>query len=80
MTVASRSALKSLLRGVAWLLFAVAGLTFWVGGTAISEFTKADRMLAEMLGTAITVASVVLGLVAKNTADDLDEGEDSSVR
>jgi hypothetical protein len=58
----------------------VAGLAFWVGGRAISEFTKTDRTLAEMLGIAIAFVSGMLGLVAKNTAEGLDEGEDSSAQ
>jgi len=40
--MASRSVRKAFLQGLAWVLFAIAGLAFLVGGRAISEFGK-DR-------------------------------------
>ncbi len=61
MTPSTRSALKSLLGGVAWLLFAVAGLAFWIGGRAISEIYQVDRILAEMEGMALAVVTGALG-------------------
>jgi hypothetical protein len=80
MTAATQSVLKALLLGLAWLLFAVAGLAFWVGGRVISEFAKTDRILAEVLGLSLAFATGALGYVLKSTADDLDEGGDSSGR
>ena len=71
--------MKPLLKGAGQALFAIAGLLFLVGGRAISEFTKADRMLAEFLGIGLAVVFVVLGFVAKNAADDLN-GEDSAAQ
>jgi len=76
MSAATRTVLKSLLRGVSWLLLVIAGLAFWVGGRAISEFAKTDRLLGEMLGLATAVVTGALGFLAKNAADDLDKGED----
>ena len=57
----------------------IAGLLFLVGGRAISEFMKADRVLAEFLGIGLAVVFVVLGIVAKNAADDLNS-EDSAAQ
>ena len=78
MSASTRSALKALLRGVSWLLLVVAGLAFLVGGRAISEFAKTDRILAEMEGILLAVVVGALGFAAKTAADNLDEGKDSS--
>ena len=58
----TRSFWKAFLHGLAWVLFAIAGLAFWVGGRAISEFGKIDRILAEMLGLLIAAATVRWGM------------------
>jgi len=71
--------MKPLLKGTSQVLFAIAGLLFLVGGRAITEFTKTDRVLAEFLGIGLAVVFVVLGFVAKNAADDLN-GEDSAAQ
>src|SRR5438477_319739 len=68
MTAATRLFWKTFLHGLAWILFAIAGLAFWVGGRAISEFGKIDRILAEMLGLGIAFASGALGYILKTTA------------
>ena len=78
MTAATRLFWKAFLHGLAWILFAIAGLAFWVGGRAISEFGKIDRILAEMLGLGIAFASGALGYILKTTADDLGAEQDSS--
>lgn len=65
--------MKPLLKGASQLLFVIAGLLFLVGGRAISEFTKTDRVLAEFLGIGLAVVFVVLGFVAKSAADDLND-------
>jgi len=78
MTAATRSFWKAFLHGLAWILFATAGLVFWVGGRAISEFGKIDRILAEMLGLGIAFASGALGYILKTTADDLGPEQDCS--
>ena len=78
MTASTRSALKAVLRGVSWLLLVVAGLAFWVGGRVITEFSKTDRMFAEMEGIGLAVVAGALGFAAKTEADNLDEGKDSS--
>jgi hypothetical protein len=72
---ASTKFTKSLLRGVAWLLFAVAGLALWMGGRSISEFTKTARTLAEMEGIGLAVLFAGLGAVAKAAADHFGGGE-----
>jgi hypothetical protein len=71
--------MKPLLKGASQLLFVIAGLLFLVGGRAISEFTKTDRVLAEFLGIGLAVVFLVLGIVAKNAAHDLNE-EDSAAQ
>jgi hypothetical protein len=77
MTATTRLASRYLLRGVSWLLLAVAGIAFLVGGRAISEFGKTDRVLAEMEGLGLAIVTGGLGLVAKTAADNLDQDEDS---
>jgi hypothetical protein len=59
-------------------LFAIAGLAFWVGGRAISEFGKIDRILAEFLGLRIAAASGALRYILNNSADDAGTDEDSA--
>jgi hypothetical protein len=76
MNVSTKSALKSLLRGVAWLLFAIAGLAFWVGGRAINEFAKTERLLAEMEGIGLAVVCAGLGAVAKAAGERRAEAEE----
>jgi hypothetical protein len=77
MNASKKSAARALLRGVSWILFAVAGGAFWVGGRAISEFGKIDRVVAEIEGLCLAIVSGALGLWAKSTADDFDKGEES---
>jgi len=60
---------KALKRGIAWLLFVIGGLSFWVGGRAISEFGKVDRIISEMLGLGIAGACLALGFVLKTAAE-----------
>jgi hypothetical protein len=43
--------------GLASILFAIAGLAFWVGSRTINEFAKTDRMLAEMEGIGLATLS-----------------------
>ena len=77
MSSSTKSALKSLLRGVAWLLFMIAGLAFWVGGRAIHEFAKTERMLAEMVGIGLAVVCGGLGAVAKAYGEPVAEAEEN---
>jgi hypothetical protein len=76
----AKSVLKVFLQGVAWLLFAVAGLAFWVGGRAIHEFTKKDRTLAEMEGIALSVVCAGLGAFAQSAAEDIADAEEDFAR
>jgi hypothetical protein len=71
--------MKALLRGASQALFVIAPLLFFVGGRAISEFTKADRVLAEMLGIGLAFVFGIAGMVAKNAADNLHD-EDSAAQ
>ena len=77
---ATSSPWKTLLRGIAWLLFVIAGLAFLVGGRAISEFGKIDRILAEFLGLGIAAATGALGYILNNTADDPGTDEDPTAQ
>jgi len=78
MTTATRSVLKAFLRAGSWLLLGIAAIAFWVGGRAISEFGKVDRILSEFLGLLIAVVTGVAGYALKTSADDLDGAEDST--
>jgi hypothetical protein len=68
-----RSALKSLLNGVAWFFFVVAGIAFWLGGRAIHEFANTERVLAEMEGIGVAVLFGGLGAIAKSFASRFDD-------
>ena len=62
------------------MFLVMAGLAFWFGGRAISEFSKTERMLAEMEGIALAVSLGGLGAIAKAVADRLEEdGSDISL-
>ena len=78
MTTATRSVLKAFLRAASWLFLGIAGIAFWVGGRAISEFAKVDRILAEFLGLLIAVVTGIAGYVLKTSADDLDGTKNST--
>jgi hypothetical protein len=57
----------------------MAGLTFLVGGRAIHEFAKADRMLAEMEGLGLAAVLAGLGAGAKTIANEIpEESEDNA--
>jgi hypothetical protein len=49
--------MKALLKGTSQILLVIAGLLRFVGGRAISEFTKTDGVSAEMLRTARLLCS-----------------------
>ena len=72
--------LKRLLQGLGWLLMVIGGLSFWVGGRAIGEFGKVDRILAEMLGLGIAAFFGIFGYVLKTAGqpDEVVEDQDSS--
>jgi len=76
MTTATQSVLKVFLRAASWLLLGIAAIAFWIGGGAISEFAKVDRILAEFLGLLIAVVTGIAGYVLKTSADELDGTED----
>jgi hypothetical protein len=73
MNASTRSTLKSLLRGVAGLLFITGAGLFWVGGRAINAFTKTPRGLAEIEGIGLAVVCFALGALIKRAGDDSDE-------
>ena len=47
--------LKALQQGLGWVLMLIGGLSFLVGGRAISEFGKVDRTFGEVLGLMMRV-------------------------
>jgi hypothetical protein len=80
MAASTKAKLTPLLRGLTWVFLVMAGLAFWFGGRAISEFSKTERMLAEMEGIALAVSLGGLGAIAKAVADRLEEdGSDISL-
>jgi hypothetical protein len=76
MNASTKSTLKSFLGAVAWLLFAIAGLSFWIGGRIISEFTKTSRVFGEMAGIFISLVCLGLGALAKSAGEEDDTAED----
>jgi hypothetical protein len=66
--------MRLLLKAASQTLFALAGLMFLFGGRAISEYTKTDRLSAEGLGIGLAVVCAVIGMLAKDAADNLDDG------
>ena len=75
MNPSTRTNVRSLLRGMAWFFFATAGLAFLFGGGLIHAVLGTDRILAEIEGMALALLSGVLGLLAKDAEDCLEEGE-----
>jgi hypothetical protein len=65
---------KPLLRGLSKVVFVIAGFAFLVGGRAISEFGKVDRILAEMLGIMFALVCAGLGMFLKS-AGEPDEND-----
>lgn len=79
MTTTTRSLWRALLHAVAWILFAIAGLAFWWGGRAISEFGNIERIFSEMLGLGIAFAAGGLAYILKTKADDLGAEQDPPI-
>jgi hypothetical protein len=76
MNHSTRSAVKSLLRKVAWLFFGMAGVAVAVGGEVLSAFTgRIDQPLASLEGFALALPFVGLGILAKVAEDRLEEAE-----
>ena len=76
MTAETRSTLKSLLNGVAWVLFGISGLAFWAGGHFLSENNHIDRLSGEILGLGLAGALAALGAVAKSLGERLEDGQE----
>jgi hypothetical protein len=75
MTASRNAKLALLLRGLASLFAVLAGLAFWVGGRAINEFAKTERVLAEIEGIALAALFFGFGVIAQIAADRVVEGE-----
>jgi hypothetical protein len=69
------SAAKTLLRGMAWFFFGIAGLAFWFGGGIISIVTRADRFLGEMGGIAVALLCAGLGAISMAAEDRFEQSE-----
>lgn len=70
--------MKTLLKATSQILFVLAGLLFFVGGRIVGPMANIDWILAEMLSIGAAVVLAVLGVVAKNAADNLDDGDPTS--
>jgi hypothetical protein len=68
--------MKALLRGLSQFLFVLAGLSFFLGGLAISILTKTDRISGELAGIGLAVVCGILGFAAKSAGDNLVDGDD----
>jgi hypothetical protein len=71
-----RSLTPLLLRGAAWLFGVLAALSFWVGGRALHEFAKLDRMIGEMGGFALTALFAVFAVVLRGIAERVETHDD----
>ena len=72
----NRSLTSSLLRGAALLFGAAAGLSFWIGGRALHEFAKFDRMLGELVGIGLAVVLGVIAVLLKGLAERIEDHDD----
>ena len=79
MSSSTRSAVKYVLEGVAYGLFGIGGISFWVGGRAISEFAKIDRLLAEMMGLALAGGCGILGFMVRTLGARFEEGGEDRI-
>lgn len=68
----TRKTLKYFLQGLSSVLFAIAGLSFLVGGRVLMAFWKVDFVLAEFLGIACAALCIGIALVAKSKIEDLE--------
>jgi hypothetical protein len=57
----------------------MAGLAFWVGGRAINEFAKTERVLAEMEGICLAALCAALSVIAKAASEHLAETGDGDL-
>ena len=71
--------MRSLLKGISNILFAIAVALFFFGGLAISAFTRMGRVNAEVLGIGLAVVFALFGTVARRAADNLDDGDPSAL-
>jgi len=55
------SAMKLAVIGISWVLIAVGGMLFFIGGRALHELAGVDRLIAEIEGLAAAVVLVGLG-------------------
>ena len=61
--------MKSLLNGASQTLFAIAGLSFLVGGRAIYAFARTEWLLAEMETVGVGLVCAALGVLANSVAE-----------
>jgi hypothetical protein len=67
-----RTGMKYFLRGLSRFLAVIAGLSFFLGGRAIHEFGKVDRLLAEILGIGVAFACIIAIVINKHVIDDIE--------
>ena len=53
--------IKPIVSGLSWVLIAIGGMSFWVGGRALHEFAGIDRSIAEVEGLAGAAVLMALG-------------------
>jgi hypothetical protein len=76
MSDSTSSTFKAFLRGVSGLLFGIAGISFFFGGRALSEFANTSRVFGEMAGIFVAIVCGGLGAWAKSAGEeDINEGE-----
>lgn len=58
------------------LLGVVAAVSFWVGGRALHEFARFDRMFAEMIGIVLGLVLGVIAVLVRGLAERLEDRDD----
>jgi hypothetical protein len=53
--------IKPIVTGLSWVLIAIGGMSFWVGGRTLHEFAGIDRAIAEVAGLAGAALLIALG-------------------
>ena len=77
MTVATKPKAVSLIRKTGSAFLVLAGGAFWFGGGLIHAIANTERLLAEVEGIALAALFLGPGVIAKLSADGVEEGDGS---
>ncbi len=74
MNATTNAGLASLLNGVAYLLFVIAGIAFWFGGGLLHAVVTTERFLSEAEGIGLAALFGGIGAIARTIATRLETG------